>query len=89
MSDELKPMSALLDALGVAEQDCIDANVEENDYTIFSRQDLEFELELVQQAVAKKMLFIENQVRLGRLDYNLVYRMLGGLKVPPRLCREI
>ena len=62
MSDELTPMSALLDVLGAAEQDCVDANVEENDYTIFSRQDLEFELELVQQAVAKKMLFIENQV---------------------------
>jgi len=65
MSDELKPMSALLDAIGAAEQNCIDANVEENDYTIFSRQDLEFELELVQQAVAKKMLFIENQVQIS------------------------
>ncbi|KIM25787.1 hypothetical protein M408DRAFT_330981 [Serendipita vermifera MAFF 305830] len=62
MSDDLTPIAASLDALIAIEQECIDANTEENDYTIFSRQDLEFELELVQQAVAKKMLFIENQI---------------------------
>jgi hypothetical protein len=63
MAEELKPLSSLLDELEVAEKECLDANVdvEENDYTIFSRKDLEFELELVQQAVAKKSLFIENQ----------------------------
>ncbi|CAG8620696.1 3262_t:CDS:2, partial [Acaulospora colombiana] len=62
MSEELKPFSQLLEALAAAEKDCLDANVEENDYTIFSRQDLEFELELVQQAIAKRTLFIENQL---------------------------
>ncbi|KAG8751399.1 hypothetical protein FRC14_007943 [Serendipita sp. 396] len=62
MAEELRPMEKLLEAISTAEQDCLDANVEENDYTIFSRQDLEFELELVQQAVAKKILFIENQI---------------------------
>jgi hypothetical protein len=66
MAEELKPLSSLLDELEVAEKECLDANVdvEENDYTIFSRKDLEFELELVQQAVAKKSLFIENQVNV-------------------------
>ncbi|KAG8793175.1 hypothetical protein FRC16_011058 [Serendipita sp. 398] len=62
MAEELRPMEKLLEAISTAEQDCLDANVEENDYTIFSRQDLEFELELVQQAVAKRILFIENQI---------------------------
>lgn len=54
-------MSSRLQDITAAEQECIDANIEENDYTIFTRQDLEFELELVQDAVAKRMAFIENQ----------------------------
>ncbi|KAF9221592.1 hypothetical protein BS17DRAFT_785019 [Gyrodon lividus] len=45
-----------------AENDCIAANVEENDYTVFTCQDLDFELELVTQAIAKKISFIDNQI---------------------------
>ncbi|KIK94047.1 hypothetical protein PAXRUDRAFT_478545 [Paxillus rubicundulus Ve08.2h10] len=45
-----------------AENDCTAANVEENDYTVFTCQDLEFELELVTQAIAKKISFIDNQI---------------------------
>lgn len=44
------------------EQECVAANVEENDYTIFTYQDLQFELELVVQSVVKKISFIDNQV---------------------------
>ncbi|KAG9078941.1 hypothetical protein FS749_008992, partial [Ceratobasidium sp. UAMH 11750] len=33
-----------------------------NDYTIFTHQDLQFELELVVQSVVKKIAFIENQI---------------------------
>jgi len=47
-----------------AEADCNAANVEENDYTVFTCQDLEFELELVMQSIIKKIAFIDNQVRL-------------------------
>jgi len=43
--------------------ECNSANVEENDYTVFTCQDLEFELELVVQSIAKKIAFIDNQVR--------------------------
>jgi hypothetical protein len=60
-------MPALSDALATvsaAETECNAANVEENDYTIFTFQDLEFELELVVQSIAKKIAFIDNQVRL-------------------------
>lgn len=45
-----------------AETECGFANVEENDYTIFTCQDLEFELELFTQRVAKKIAFIDNQI---------------------------
>lgn len=46
----------------LAEADCFAANVEENDHTVFTCQDLEFELELVIHSVAKKIAFIDNQV---------------------------
>lgn len=45
-----------------AEEDCLSANVDENDYTVFTSQDLAFELELVNQSIAKKISFIHNQV---------------------------
>lgn len=57
---------ALTDVLAKAadaEAECNAANVEENDYTVFTCQDLEFELELVVQSTAKKIAFIDNQVR--------------------------
>jgi len=46
--------------------------VEENDYTVFTGQDLAFELELVIQAVGKKIAFIENQVRVIGLSDQLL-----------------
>jgi hypothetical protein len=48
-----------------AEKDCTEANVEENDYTVFTWQDLDFEFELVTQAIAKKISFIDNQARIS------------------------
>lgn len=45
-----------------AEAECMNANVEENDYTVFTWQDLEFEMGLLIQNIAKKIAFIDNQV---------------------------
>ncbi|TEB22992.1 actin cross-linking [Coprinellus micaceus] len=45
-----------------AEAECMAANVEENDYTVFTWQDLEFELGLLIQNIAKKISFIDNQI---------------------------
>ena len=56
-------LSATLSTVAQAEAECNAANVEENDYTVFSCQDLEFELELVVHSIAKKITFIDNQVR--------------------------
>ncbi|KAK7690274.1 hypothetical protein QCA50_006929 [Cerrena zonata] len=55
----------LSDALSVVEtvdEECQAANVEENDYTVFTVQDLVFELELVVQSISKKIAFIDNQI---------------------------
>jgi hypothetical protein len=60
----LLALSDALDNVASAETECNSANVEENDYTVFTCQDLEFELELVVQSIIKKIAFIDNQVRL-------------------------
>jgi len=55
-------LSDTLADVAKAEAECSAANVEENDYTVFTCQDLEFELELVVQSIAKKIAFIDNQI---------------------------
>ncbi|KAK0221697.1 actinin-like protein [Armillaria fumosa] len=55
-------LSETLADVASAEAECAAANVEENDYTVFTCQDLEFELELVVQSIAKKIAFIDNQI---------------------------
>jgi len=55
-------LSEALEAVETAEAECVAAKVEENDYTVFTCQDLEFELELVVQSIAKKISFIDNQI---------------------------
>jgi 3-hydroxy-3-methylglutaryl CoA synthase len=52
-----------LDGVVEAEAECLAANIDENDHTVFACPDLQFELELLEQAIAKKALFLENQVR--------------------------
>ncbi|KAH9851694.1 actinin-like protein [Lenzites betulinus] len=58
-------MPALSDSLHIVaavEDECRDANVDENDYTVFTVEDLRFELELLSQSITKKIAFIDNQV---------------------------
>ena len=61
----LPTLSEALAQVERAEQNCTAANIEENDYTVFTCQDLEFELGLVTQSIAKKISFIDNQVRIS------------------------
>ncbi len=46
------------------DQKCFEAKIEENDYTVFTVDDLQWELELAEAAVKKKMSFIDHQVSL-------------------------
>ncbi|KAI0036538.1 actinin-like protein [Vararia minispora EC-137] len=55
-------LTEALKAVESAEAECDAAKVEENDYTVYSCQDLEFELELVIQSIGKKFAFVENQI---------------------------
>lgn len=58
----LAPLAGRLAQVAQIEEECRLANIEENDHTVFTHQDLEFELRLVQQTVVKKIKFIDNQV---------------------------
>ena len=42
---------------------CQEAKIEENDYTVLTFDDLEYELELAERAIRTKIAFVENQVR--------------------------
>jgi hypothetical protein len=41
---------------------CIEANVEENDYTVLTFDDLDYELGLAEAELRKKIAFVDNQV---------------------------
>ena len=69
MQIRIPDLSKVLDAVGEVDVECKAANVEENDYTIFTFQDLAFELELVVQSISKKIAFIDNQVCYDRLFF--------------------
>ncbi|KAF4577056.1 alpha-actinin family protein [Pleurotus pulmonarius] len=62
IQERLGELSQTLDVVAKAEEECNAANVEENDYTVLTHQDLVFEVELVVQSIAKKMAFIDNQI---------------------------
>lgn len=62
LQNKAKPLEKILEQVRLLDQDCIDANTEENDYTVYSVEDLTFGLDLLQQAIQKKNAFIQNQV---------------------------
>lgn len=68
LQTRIPALSETLEAVKKAEEDCRAANVEENDYTVFTYQDLEFEHELVVQTISKKIAFIDNQVRIAPIS---------------------
>lgn len=62
VQERMPDLSEALQNVSTVEMECVAANIEENDYTVFTSQDLEFELGLVVQGIAKKISFIDNQV---------------------------
>ncbi|KAF8321970.1 calponin homology domain-containing protein [Cantharellus anzutake] len=59
---DLAPLNGALDNIAEIEEELRQANIEENDHTVFTHADLEFELKLVQQTVVKKIKFLDNQI---------------------------
>ena len=62
LNGNLPPLDAFLDTLSVLDQQCAEANIEENDFTTYTYDELAYELGLVKSSVAKKLSFLENQM---------------------------
>ena len=62
LNDNLSPLEAYLDTIAKVDEQCAVANIEENDYTTFTLDELSYELSLVKSSISKKLAFLENQV---------------------------
>jgi hypothetical protein len=63
LSEELPNLKTKLnDEILAVDRSCLEAKVEENDYTVLTFDDLEYELELAESNIRKKIAFVENQV---------------------------
>ncbi|KAI9729949.1 MAG: hypothetical protein M1834_006146 [Cirrosporium novae-zelandiae] len=62
LKENLPPLEAYLDTIADVDDQCREANIEENDFTTYTYDELEYELGLVKTNVAKKHAFLENQM---------------------------
>ncbi|WWD18173.1 hypothetical protein CI109_102622 [Kwoniella shandongensis] len=73
LSEQKQTLSSLADTLpalrnvlntdiAAVNDSCLEAKVEENDYTVLTFDDLEYELELAEAGVKKKIAFVDNQM---------------------------
>jgi len=62
LDSRITELSDALKGVAEAEAACNDANIDENDHTVFTCQDLSFEFELVIQNISKKIAFLDNQI---------------------------
>ncbi|KAK9469706.1 calponin homology domain-containing protein [Lipomyces arxii] len=58
----LQPVETMLETLKKLEASLQEAKVEENDYTVYSYDELEYELRLARETLSKKLSFVENQI---------------------------
>ena len=75
LTNLFEPLQEQLEMIQFLDQECIEAHTEENDYTVYSYEDLSFGLDLVREAVQKKSAFIQNQVCIASslLNRKLIY----------------
>jgi Ca2+-binding EF-hand superfamily protein len=62
LNENLAPMDEYLETIAILDQKCEEANIEENDFTTYTYDELCYELGLVKTAVVKKLSFLDNQV---------------------------
>ncbi|KAG0007890.1 hypothetical protein BGZ80_004115, partial [Entomortierella chlamydospora] len=61
LNTRLGPLADTLEQIQRLDDQCVEANIEENDYTIYSVDDLSFDFGLLEHAMQKKSAFISNQ----------------------------
>ncbi|KAI1268542.1 calponin homology domain-containing protein [Xylariaceae sp. FL1019] len=62
LSDNLPPLDAYLEKIAAVDAKCQEANIEENDFTTYTYDELSYELGLVKSSTQKKLSFLENQM---------------------------
>ncbi|KAK4033187.1 calponin homology domain-containing protein [Parachaetomium inaequale] len=62
LSDNVPPLDAFLKTIAAVDAKCQEANIEENDFTTYTYDELCYELSLVKTSVSKKLAFLENQM---------------------------
>ncbi|KAJ5317566.1 hypothetical protein PENANT_c038G10695 [Penicillium antarcticum] len=62
LNDNLPPLDAFLDTIAELDQQCAEANIEENDFTTYTLDELAYELSLVKSSISKKLAFLDNQM---------------------------
>lgn len=60
--DNLPPLDSFLETIAAVDAKCQEANIEENDFTTYTYDELCYELSLVKSSVQKKLSFLENQM---------------------------
>lgn len=62
LSESLQPLDQYLNIIEALDEKCEEANIEENDFTTYTYDELQYELSLVRSSVSKKLAFLENQM---------------------------
>ena len=62
LSENLEPLDQYLTIIAQIDEQCQEANIEENDFTTYTYDELDYELGLVKSSVSKKLAFLENQM---------------------------
>ncbi|KAG8628392.1 hypothetical protein KVT40_004265 [Elsinoe batatas] len=62
ISESLPPLDEYLKLIETLDRQCQEANIEENDFTTYTYDELSYELGLVKSSVQKKLAFLENQM---------------------------
>lgn len=62
LSENMPPLDRYLDTIAALDAQCEEANIEENDFTTYTYDELSYELSLVKSSVQKKLAFLENQM---------------------------
>lgn len=77
---ELEVLGSDLPAVNSAEQECLAANIEDNEHTDHTFDDLEFEFQQVQKSYAKKITIIESQIAAASESRNVTPQQLQEFK---------
>jgi Ca2+-binding EF-hand superfamily protein len=62
LSRNLGPLEQYLEGIAILDEKCQEANIDENDFTTYTYDELMYELSLVKASVQKKLTFLENQM---------------------------